>query len=140
MWIQYTLMKRNKGCNKEHRVAEQSVIERVRAGATLLDSRVVGWAMLIDTARFDMSMCAGCAIGQTLGDYYSGCETLGLSDKQSVALGFHSSVNILKDYDGAMDEYAALRSAWLAEIAARLAPAVEDETDLAPVATYDCPL
>lgn len=134
-----------------------TVIERVRAGATLLDANVVGWAEKIDADRLDLGCCVDCVLGQAFDNEYSNvCLNLGLTVEQCVALGFTSGA--LLDHTRATymalspeareviresisTEYGLLRSAWLAEIALRLEPsAAEDETELSPVATWESPL
>lgn len=120
-----------------------TVYERVKAGATFMDLSVPGWAGKVDRDRFDMSLCGGCIIGQLYGHYYAGCEILSLDDEQSIALGFHSSVDVLKDFEGATAEYRQLTPAWLAEIDARLMgedASIFDETESSPIATVDMPL
>lgn len=119
-----------------------TVIERVRAGATYADTHIVGWAEKVDCDRFDMAACSGCVIGQTLGDYNGGRAILGMNIPEAASLGFHAEAATKLSFAEFMclpadekevqrqtcsAEYAALRSAWLHEIALRLeTPAAEE--------------
>jgi hypothetical protein len=124
------------------------VQERVGAGATLLDMSVPGWAEKIDVKTLSLNNCNRCVLGQIFSTYENGMHRLqidGTNWKSSAisaaAYGFHHE-NLETDdptWSESVDaEFAALRTAWLDEIAARLETA--DETDLTPVATYDSPL
>lgn len=134
-----------------------TIEERVKAGATLLDSRVVGWAGKVRPENLRMDDCLGCMLGQVFGSYTEGCDELGITAwarSQAVEFGFHSAsdrtgeeLNAMccSDHDALVfaerAEYAALKSAWLAEIDARLcAEAIVDETESSPVAVEDSPL
>lgn len=115
-----------------------TVIERVRAGALLLDATTPGWAEKIDADFLDLQSCVGCILGQCFDIYGSGKKHLGLSHQDAVAFGFHSDADHTPD--AAAREYAQLTPAWLAEIAIRLEPSAIDETELSPVATWESPL
>lgn len=115
-----------------------SVIERVRAGATFMDGVAVGWAGKIDGDRLDLSGCNECVLGQSFDDHYTSVKAnLGLSEPECAALGFRSEESLKSNFRDFMllsaeakearrnrvsAEYASLRTAWLAEIDARLCP------------------
>ena len=132
-----------------------SVVERVRAGAVHMDAACVGWAEGIDKDRLDLGRCEDCVFGQTYGQFDVGLAELGLTSEQAQAYGFLTEQFVCDWYSQPAEvrlakrksitaEYAALRLAWLAEIDARLGLTAAgddaDETDLAPLATYDSPL
>lgn len=113
-----------------------TVIERVRAGATFLDSQVVGWAEKIDADRLDLRRCEDCVFGQAFDDnYINVAHWLGLTNHQCAALGFCSEAANRVSFAEYMalgpeakavhrsqiaTEYRNLRAAWLHEIALRL--------------------
>lgn len=102
-----------------------TVIERVRAGATLLDATVPGWEGKIDPETLDLQSCVGCILGQCFDIYGSGTKHLGLNHQDAVAFGFHAEAEHSRDV--AAREYAQLAPAWLHEIALRLnSPATEE--------------
>jgi hypothetical protein len=118
-----------------------SVEQRVRAGATLLDASVPGWAGKINGEGLNIGDCVACMLGQLYGFYHAGLVQLGM-DGDLGACSYAHGFTVLWSRFGGIDidaEYAALRVCWLAEIAARL-DAGEDETLTSPVDTEACPL
>ena len=125
-----------------------SVVERVKAGATFMDSMCVGWAEGIDRDRLNMAKCAGCIVGQTKGEFFEGCIELGLNHGQATAFGFNAAALVAFD-KAVVDpnvtfaelellgpvvdaEYDALKAAWIDEINDRLeTPEREEQRVLA---------
>lgn len=83
------------------------ITERVRRGATLLDQRIPGWREKISVDHLRMANCVNCVLGQLFGDFLTGRETLAIDAK---AHGFQSN------FPHTTAEYAALQTAWLAEL------------------------
>jgi hypothetical protein len=101
-----------------------TITERVRRGALLLDMEVPGWAGRIDDSRLDLAGCPTCILGQLFGSYLDGVISLELNtDAGRWTDDFGFFVLCLRRTDEQREaEYQSLRAAWLAEIRARLAP------------------
>jgi len=101
-----------------------TIAERVRRGAALLDERRPGWAGEIDTGTLEMECPNFCILGQIYGRFDTGCETLGIDDsaEDGIVLSFDTASARDVVYRDIAAEYDALKAAWLAEIAARLEP------------------
>jgi hypothetical protein len=89
---------------------------RVARGAALLDRIRPSWAREIKLDVFDMGLCSKCVLGQLYGLYDDGLDALGLisGDRAEYIYGFNSS-SLTQ-----MASYAALTTAWRAEIRKRL--------------------
>jgi hypothetical protein len=143
------------------------VQERVRAGATLLDGVVPGWARKINAASLKLESCTGCVLGQVFASeinersvcvngYEAGRLALGLDSgpwSQAAAFGFHNAYAVPEEQFRQLPEnkkaavrcesyreYGLLRDCWLAEIAARLETADASTTDAEKAAWAGCPL
>ncbi len=110
-----------------------TIAERVARGAALLDERRPGWAGEVNAERLEMNDCYECVLGQLFGGFIDGWAALDLDDKDTPDCGFEAESH--HNPPSHNPEYAALKAAWLAEIAARLepAPAGEPEEALACV-------
>jgi hypothetical protein len=116
----------------------------VRRGATLLDERVVGWARRINERELNLSSCGKCILGQVYGEFERGIEILFGDDdletwRESAGFGFFFDE---EQYPHINEQwyYAALASAWLAEIRARLAPdPAPIDVTLPAMALVNCP-
>lgn len=109
---------------------------RARAGATFLDTNCVGWPEKIDEERLSLNSCDNCVLGQVFDEHYYHVRLrLGLAGRQCAELGFCSELWVARDpetqkalspearatfREAVSDEYLALRSAWIAEIEARM--------------------
>lgn len=97
---------------------------RVARGAKLLDLKRPGWAGEIDPDLLDMRSCAECVLGQLHGrrdySYGTGVVAIGFEiwDDDDIRHGFHAAFGPSNPL-GRRAEYAALRVAWLAEVAKR---------------------
>ena len=119
-----------------------TITERVRCGALLLDVEAPGWAARINEDELDLGSCSCCVLSQVHGSFVFGASRLGLNDKGSVDLGFNVWLDDEDEQERTaadMDaEYAALATAWLIEIRARLQPAPVEA--LVPAyAVQNCP-
>lgn len=108
-----------------------TVADRVKAGAILLDGIKPGWFKNIDVFSLDLSTCEDCILGQLFGDYDGFREVLfPLQEGEStqkhadrtypfmVSRGFCGDIHIPYDkYWGYFDE---LKKAWINEIDSRL--------------------
>lgn len=113
-------------------MTEINYAERVAKGAALLDERRPGWALVIDLPTLDISDCDYCVLGQLMGDYADGLDTLSLTGDTSYAFGFSLTglefAEIAKELAKELDVsnydrdavYAGLREAWVEAISARL--------------------
>lgn len=61
--------------------------ERVELGANLMDTKVPGWFKGIDFKRLHISDGNHCILSQTLGNFWRGCETLGIKSGDAVNFG-----------------------------------------------------
>lgn len=117
-----------------------TVIERVRAGATFLDSQVVGWAEKIDPDSLDIESCTTCMLGQLFGHFGRGYGKLEIDFDTICSFGFDAEsapdfeeANRLTPEEADVSdarvesELLALKAAWLTEIALRLATPEAEE-------------
>jgi hypothetical protein len=95
-----------------------TIMERVRRGAMLLDMEVPGWAGKINGDELDLNDCVSCVLGQIYGWYATGHGRLGLDD----TLGRAAHGFTFCGCDSKIRDWSALAAAWLVEIRARLAP------------------
>ena len=131
---------------------------RARAGATFMDVNAVGWPEKIETDSLNLASCEDCVFGQAFDDHYLHVQIrLGLTGEQSASLGFCSEAALGPTFEALQllspeaksvqreksdAEYRHLRSAWLAEIAARLGTPESEEAafEASMAATWECPL
>lgn len=117
-----------------------TITERVRRGAMLLDASVPGWAQRIDDRDLNIRSCSRCALGQVYGGYEDGMDALfpetnlRARDIFATAHGFEAATCFIPASTetemwararAVDDEARLLAAAWLLEIRARLHVAPE---------------
>lgn len=106
----------------------QTLQDRVKRGAALLDEKHPGWAEKIDKLLLDMNDCYDCVLGQLYGEYFDGREALGLT--HGWYHGFDNSVNTdisPSEELPVLAVYEHLNTLWIAEINQRLSkPSITD--------------
>jgi hypothetical protein len=126
-----------------------TITDRVRRGALLLDTHAVGWAFQINEQELNLGACNKCILGQVYGQFEGGVESLcghapmdpsGAGDKAWRFAAEHGFFFDEEEFPGIGERtyYAALAAAWLSEIRARLEPA-DDDPELATVGVGGCP-
>jgi hypothetical protein len=105
--------------------ATDTIEDRVRRGALLLDATTPGWATKINGDRLAMYECRRCVLGQVFDHYVSGCRAIGLAlpdekegdfDARSAAHGFTITG---EEIYRSRCVYSALADAWRIEIWSR---------------------
>ena len=124
-----------------------SVKERVKKGAALLDQKVPGWEKKIKVEKLQMAHCSHCMLGQLFGhdvETALGSAMFGLPMKENYypvhggvdnGAGYLRGLRILGRKDGAdigcnvaspgIDSFEELRCAWVEEIVERRANETE---------------
>lgn len=116
-----------------------SIDERVRAGATLLDTAYAGWAEMVFPESLVMWHHQHCVLGQLYGDYFEALERrLGAhvppgASTRPVDYGFCAEAGLWSWLGLRWSiEYRALHRAWLDEIKSRRETATKGRTAAAP--------
>lgn len=98
----------------------KSIEQRVRDGATFLDTQVVGWVDRIDVDTFDLGDCMLCVLGQLFGNFHD----VHMPEHEIVDYGFQGystdDAAFLRNAD-VEEMYRALTAAWRTLIIARRA-------------------
>jgi hypothetical protein len=95
-------------------MSESMIAERVAAGAAFLDERKPRWADGIGLDHLDIGSECNCVLGQSFGGYVFGKHSLGLTDRETVALGFTATGDEENLDESAVDhsEYPLLTAEW----------------------------
>lgn len=89
------------------------IVERVAAGAELLDELYPEWEKQIDLDLIDMADGDRCIVGQLFGDYEGGLHDLGLGgDTEGADHGFY----LPAPADWRDERWEALGEMWITEI------------------------
>lgn len=102
-------------------MTKESIPDRARRGAALLDQVRPGWWKSITPEDIEMSSCHWCILGQVYGHYSCGVDTLARTDDDLCRLGFTLSPAEERCGGPPQDapEWADLAAAWSAEIEVR---------------------
>lgn len=95
-----------------------TVTNRVKRGAALLDKHVPGWEREITTSELDVWDSCECPLGQLFGQYSAGLRALdilasGLDDSEAIRHGFEAS------FPAGRDDYDQLTDAWIRLVTSR---------------------
>lgn len=94
--------------------ARETVDQRVKCGAALLDKKYPGWAKNINCDELRIESCDKCVIGQLYDWFHVGASALNLNgDGKDMGFALYS-----RAIDGP-SEANELRAAWLTEIQSR---------------------
>lgn len=95
---------------------------RVKVGAALLDEKAPGWRRRINLTALEQSSGFNCVVGQTFGDYITGCRIL-----------FGETINMeLKcshGYSNENNDWDELTEAWRQEILSETVQTTDDLLD-----------
>lgn len=87
-----------------------SVIDEVKKGIALLDSKVEGWRERIDVSKLDMASGDSCIVGQVFGSYGVGLDALGIESGRGY--GFYPAYS----NDPTVANFNGLRSEWIIQL------------------------
>jgi hypothetical protein len=96
-----------------------TIAERVKRGAALLDEKRPGWAEQIGTQYLAMWSSCGCVLGRLDGEYEIGLRKLWPEETKDALRTLAGEHGFTCSIDPLGPEWTNLRSAWEAEIEAR---------------------